>query len=1532
MAVSLLGVAAWGALSSSPVTPVKTRGAAPSEVANPRSMQARAVAVDGAFNLPFELTPTQTEAASFIIKDDNGDEKTWTFDSGFMKYGYHSRNQADDWFFVPVRLGANDNLLKLTFEMKAEGAYDECLEAGFGAAANGASMDIVVDLDNKRNTSWETHTALISTSGGEGTYYLGFHASSLADQYGMRVRRIKLESLSTPVPLAPVISSSTLDELNYTATITMPSSTLQGNAISGALGLKVDVDDNEVKNIPSCTPGAPVDVELTLTKGPHTITYTAYLTTDGTTMSSDPVSHQVRATSTAPAAVPFFMEPTQEEFENECVVLDANGDGKTWEYFSSENFIRYCYSSDNAADDWLFLPIIDFGEAGSFEISVEAKAKGNYDETFEICVGRQATPAAMTPKMSPEPVNFQSWRTLTGTFVLSEGGKWYVGIHCTSPKDLYELHLKNISITRSLDMTPKEPVIKSADFNGLSGSLTVTLPTETVDGNAITSQVGLVVNVDGVEYTRTEAADAGSDVTVPVNLTLGRHVISVAAYSGSGDKVLVGPAVLHEMVARNPEGYAYPLPFSMQPTKGEFETFTVVDANNDGVVWQYNDGAGVMMHRTAAEEDANDWVFLPFFMVEDVTRIYNVSLEARSYLERYPETFDVCIGREADPSKMTVISSQVDFTNYLYGTVSVPWTAPEAGKYLIGIHRKTPGTSHTLSIRNIKVEDSGKSVLAPGACEVVSVNPDINGALQAAVTFTMPVKAINGSDLVSSDVLTATLTASNGQSATTTGAPGSQHTLTVAAPEGHSTLALSVASSANGAGEPVEFPVYCGLDLPSIPVVKATVSEDNMSITVTWTDSQSGENGGAVNVPELAHVIYTPVDPSGFYWNKVVELPAETSSYTMEGSQLQDITFVGVTAKNSKGESQTGVGYAVTGAPYTLPITEDLRQGAYHYTPVMLDTPTEEYSTNWFLDRPGLIFPELAESEDNAMLCIEATAEGAAKYGRIMLPKFSTVDAHAPRATFRVYNSSKSAKAAVYAQTFGAEDVKVGEIPGSASAEGWNDYSFDLPASLVGRRWVNFYIEVEFTSYPQAFVLEKYNVRNVYAKQLSVALSAPTEVKVGETGDVKATVTNGSETAQSLPSVRCYLAGAGSEIALEPVSVPDGASVEPNAKAEYRYELRPDADMLGEWELVFELVDYTDEYNEDNSASRNLAVSAGDNIIVTDLTGSLSDDGSLHLSWTMPEMPETGNDDFEKYEPFTYAENIGNWLNIDGDGEILCGIGTEFPGSEMPRGFQVVNFPSIDVDLDLKAYSGDQYLMAICPSDETKAADDWLISPEVVPGSKVSFRFNIVGELYGTEQVDVLYSTTGRDVADFTLLQTFSQNRRGWNPLEVTLPEDAKYFAFHYRSRDIFGIALDDIFYSPANDPEFVGFDIFHNADVIATEHPENGFNVDSWKAGDKFRVQLVAKANGEKVRHPESNTFTVAFSGLEAVGSSAAITVDGRCVVITGMAGAAARIYAPDGRMVANRVGISDAERITLEPGVYVVYVDSVIAKVRID
>ncbi len=1268
---------------------------------------------------------------------------------------------------------------------------------------------------------------------------------------------------------------------------------------------------------------------MTLTSGRHTISYVAYLTTEGKITESGAVSEEVTLRNTGARPLPFDMEPSEEDF-GDCIVLDVNDDGKTWTYSSQEGAFQYAYGSQSA-DDWVFLPPVNFGaKGGAFDLSVDAKCEANYcPESFEICVGREAKPESMTSMMACTNITNTIWDTYTGKITLEEGGNWVIGIHATSDGDMWNLYVGNVHVEGAPDVTPAPAEIKSLDFDGRQGAVVVTLPLFTVEGKPMTSPVGLVVTVDGVEYTQVEPSEPGTEVTVPMELPIGTHTVSVATYVEENGDRLMGSSVTRTFKVTNPEGYAYPLPFLMEPTAGEFEILTIVDANGDGNTWTYNTTDKALNYTFSEGTAADEWVFFPGVAIDDASRIYNISIEARAYTEMYPEAFEMCIGREAAPESMTtVLVREDDLASFLYTPFVATYIAPEAGNYIVGIHAVSAETGHTLRVRNLKVEDSGFSARAPQACDGLTAEADPTGALSATISFRMPLLDILGGELPADEQLTATVTSPTGETQSVEGIPGSLQSVVIGAREGNNLFTVSVSAVTTGEGEPAEVSVFCGIDKPSAPEVTWTVGEDNLSMTLTWSDPAKGINGGVVVPDGLTHTVYVPVDESGTYWNKLGELPAGTDTYTFEVSPavLQSISYVGISATNEKGESQLGLAYGILGTPYPLPLAEDFSAATVAYQPLVPELPDSYYTGNWFLDDPALLIPTIEEGNGDALLCFRLEEGDTCRYGRIALPKFTTVGASARVcASFRYYASALAPTVEIYADTYDARDIKVGEIVGGGSGE-WITAGFDLPQSLIGHPWVNLRLRILFDeniSVPGVFVLGGYTLESIYEKQLTARLSAPASMTVGTEYTFTGKIFNGGTEAVALPEVRCTLVAAdGTTTVLTPDATPDDATLGAHETAQYAYTLVPTADMIGGYVLRFELADFTDEVPDDNADEKDMEITTGGLPVVTDLTAALSGKEGVSLAWSEPAMHLTGVDDIESYEPFTYAENIGEWLNIDGDGKSIYSVGFNYEGSGLPKGFQVFNSDLLGLSTNLTPNSGSQFFLAVTPADGT-AADDWLISPEVIGGTDLSFSFNILSEDYGAEYIDILYSTTGRDTKDFQLLKTFSKGLCGWITLSLTLPEDAKYFAFHYRTEDVFGICLDDIIYSPVTDARIKSYNVYRDGEVLATEVLSTEYNdADAGRGSHSYNVSVVTEAAGVETEHPLSNTVFMLVTGIDTTVRAGRIDVKSRAIVVSGMEGLSLNIYSTDGVRMAYRPSLDASETIDLQPGVYLVEV----------
>ncbi len=422
------------------------------------------------FTLPMSLQPTQAEFDRFTTLNANNDLKEWQFndEENFIYYAYSSTKDADDWVFIPVTLTAKDTYLKVSIEALASGAsgyYDENFELAIGSAADAASMRTILTktVDKDAFTAYETTFSNTIT----GTGWLGIHATSPKNSRTLQIRNIALQSYATPIPLQPVIKASSTDNLEYTATITMPSQTVQGNAIEGKVNLRFSVDGTVENTYTDLTPGNDVNVAATLTKGEHTMTFVAYLITDGETTESQPVSETVTAKDpNAQYTLPFSFGPTGQIEFDECVWFDTNGDDVRWQlkYLNGDPAFYYKYHSKNQANDWIILPAVNFGTTDKIKISVEAATEGTFKEAFEVYLGKEPTIAAMTIKVIDEPefATSKAWRTYDATLD-TEGGIWHVGIKAKSAADQYGLYVRNIQIESLNDPTGVDTI--DADEN-----------------------------------------------------------------------------------------------------------------------------------------------------------------------------------------------------------------------------------------------------------------------------------------------------------------------------------------------------------------------------------------------------------------------------------------------------------------------------------------------------------------------------------------------------------------------------------------------------------------------------------------------------------------------------------------------------------------------------------------------------------------------------------------------------------------------------------------------------------------------------------------------------------------------------------------------------------------------------------------------------------------------------------------------------------------------------------------------------------
>lgn len=145
--------------------------------------------------------------------------------------------------------------------------------------------------------------------------------------------------------------------------------------------------------------------------------------------------------------------------------------------------------------------------------------------------------------------------------------------------------------------------------------------------------------------------------------------------------------------------------------------------------------------------------------------------------------------------------------------------------------------------------------------------------------------------------------------------------------------------------------------------------------------------------------------------------------------------------------------------------------------------------------------------------------------------------------------------------------------------------------------------------------------------------------------------------------------------------------------------------------------------------------------------------------------------DFELTLNFAIDDFLPAWQAIDYDNAISLGIeNLNFPNQDVPFAFIAFNQEALGKDLGLDPYAGKRFGASFVIG-ETKANDDWFISPKLKLGINSQFEFyrRSYTVEYGEEVYNVLVSTTGTKKSDFTTLKAGVKAGEEWEKESVDL-------------------------------------------------------------------------------------------------------------------------------------------------------------------
>ncbi len=911
--------------------------------------------------------------------------------------------------------------------------------------------------------------------------------------------------------------------------------------------------------------------------------------------------------------------------------------------------------------------------------------------------------------------------------------------------------------------------------------------------------------------------------------------------------------------------------------------YTVLDVNGDEKTWGYNPDYKAATYTYNEAQPANDWLITPSVHLEP-NYLYNLSYKVRAGLNDYKERIEVYYGQGNTAESMTQkLLDKTDIIGEEYKTYEHDVIVDADGNYNFGFHSISDADRFYLIVDSIKLVKSS-SFSAPDVVNDLKVTPGDKGAMKAKIEFKAPTKNIAGNNLAN---LTKIEILRNGELIKTFNTPAVGSALSyddnAVKKNGHNTYTV-IAYNAE-AGRKTEKTVFIGEDIPS--GADGILIDGETKITIKWSPITKGQNGGYVNPDNVKYTIATIEN------NSVGEILEENISDTS-----YDVSY------NTDEGEQKMIQYAINatgiGGESGFYATEGLMVGKAHELP-FIESIAGYFFTNltWWVSssNPDNTFKLSKNSSDDDNGSLTWKANNAGEWASINSGK---IDSKSGNANFSlVYDylaiPGKDIKLDVLVQKPDGTDevVKTIDFKTLTGSEEWRTDMVSL-SKYVGERYIIVKFKYTSNEVGTELFIDNIKVYNMHNNNLEVKMKAPDKVAAGIPFDVNATITNSGKTVVNGCKLEVKVDGT----LLKEENITE--SINPIQSKKLNISIPVPYDKTGTMKIEVGIVG-TDDEPADNIASAEVTIEESNLPKPENFKAESLGGGVVKLTWDAPvNNIEKVSEDFSAYEPWI-IENIGDWTLIDADKLATYAIfnGVEWNHLGDPQAFITYNLVNIGIDVsqadpDYVPHSGEQCLLSVNGKGEN---NNWLISP-MLSGKAQTMKFwaTSVSTLY-PETFEVLYSMSGKDMKDFTLIEEYAEVQKGWKQYEVAIPEGARYFAIRLKSNDMLALLLDDVEFERGTAVP-VSYNLYRDGAFLK--------NVD--------RKQLhssdgVGSADGE---------HTYALTAVYPEGESAPVqvTVITAITTIDAATGETYTVYTVDGKLI----GTSLKSLEKLEKGVYII------------
>lgn len=292
-----------------------------------------------------------------------------------------------------------------------------------------------------------------------------------------------------------------------------------------------------------------------------------------------------------------------------------------------------------------------------------------------------------------------------------------------------------LSVVAPVDVAVNE-IVAPITSTDLSASETVTVKVEN-KGTEEISSFSLKLTVDGADVATEQfngslASGAETEYTFTAKADLsvaGAHTVKVEAVAeGDGDASNNAvEKIIYKVSAVDP-------PFACDfSTADDMALWNVVDANNDGETWVYEETMQSAVLGYSAMYDSDDYL-ITLNPIRLSAGDAHVAFSYCSLSGYFPERLQVLYGKTTDPSEMQLLYEDIDFTISELTLQVVNFNVEEAGDYYFAFYGCSTADQYGIVVDDVEI-DEGAYVAAPDISVDKVVVPLSSTALTSGETI-----------------------------------------------------------------------------------------------------------------------------------------------------------------------------------------------------------------------------------------------------------------------------------------------------------------------------------------------------------------------------------------------------------------------------------------------------------------------------------------------------------------------------------------------------------------------------------------------------------------------------------------------------------------------------------------------------------------------------------------------------------------------------------------------------------------------------